>query len=47
MLVLPSPKYIRILMQLKRSDPKFNMGVNVMWPAFNLEPHYRVTVLTI
>jgi len=34
-------------MQLKRSDPEFNMGVDVMRPAFNLEPHYRVTLLTI
>ena len=33
-------------MQLKRSDPKFNMGVSVMMPVFNLEPHYRVTALT-
>jgi len=33
-------------MWLKRSNPKFNMGVDVMRPAFNLEPHYRVTMLT-
>jgi len=24
----------------------FNMGVNVMRPAFNLEPNYRIIVLT-
>jgi hypothetical protein len=28
------------------SDPTFNMGVNVMKPVFNLEPKYRVTMLT-
>jgi hypothetical protein len=27
-------------------DPIFNMGVDVMRPAFNLEPKYRVTLLT-
>jgi len=33
-------------MWLKRSDPKFNMGVDVVRLTFNLEPHYRVTMLT-
>jgi hypothetical protein len=33
-------------MRLKRLDSKFNMGVDVMRPAFNLEPHYRVTLFT-
>jgi len=33
-------------MQLQQSDPIFNMGVNVMRPAFNFEPRYRVTMLT-
>jgi len=33
-------------MQLQQSDPIFNMGVDVMRPAFNLEPKYRVTMLT-
>jgi hypothetical protein len=33
-------------MQLHQSDPTFNMGVDVMRPAFNFEPKYRVTMLT-
>jgi hypothetical protein len=33
-------------MWLQRSDPILNMGVDVMRPAFNLEPKYRVTTLT-
>jgi ribonuclease HI len=33
-------------MRLQQSDPVFNMGVDVMRPAFNLEPKYRVTMLT-
>jgi len=36
----------RILMQLQRSDPMFNMGVVVMRPAFNFEPKYTVPMLT-
>jgi hypothetical protein len=35
-----------ILMRLQQSDPLFSMGVDVMRPAFNLEPKYRVTMLT-
>ena len=35
-----------ILMWLQRSDLTFNMRVDVMMPAFNLEPKYRVTMLT-
>jgi hypothetical protein len=35
-----------ILAQIQKSDPIFNMGVNVMRPVFNLEPKYMVTVLT-
>jgi hypothetical protein len=31
-------------MQLQRSDPIFNMEVNVTRPAFNLEPKYKVTM---
>ena len=31
---------------LQNSDPTFNMGVDVMRPAFNLEPKYRVTMFT-
>jgi hypothetical protein len=33
-------------MRLQQSDPIFIMGVGVMRPAFNLEPKYRVTMLT-
>jgi hypothetical protein len=33
-------------MQLQKLDPIFNMGVDVMRQAFNLEPKYRVTILT-
>ena len=35
-----------ILMQLQQSDPIFNTGVDVMRPAYNFEPQYRVTMLT-
>jgi hypothetical protein len=33
-------------MQLERFDPIFNMGFDVMRPAFNIEHKYRVTMLT-
>jgi len=33
-------------MWLQQSDPIFNIRVNVMRPVFNLEPKYRVTMLT-
>jgi len=32
-------------MWLQQSDPMFNMGVDVMRPAFNFKPKYRVTML--
>jgi hypothetical protein len=32
-------------MRLQQSDPLFNKEVDVMRPAFNLEPNYRVTIL--
>jgi hypothetical protein len=35
-----------ILMSLQRSGPIFNMGVRVSRPVFNLEPKYRVIMLT-
>jgi hypothetical protein len=35
-----------ILVWLQKSDHIFNMGVGVMRPTFNLEPKYRVTMLT-
>jgi len=33
-------------MCLQQSDPIFNMGVDVVRPAFNPEPKYSVTMLT-
>jgi hypothetical protein len=35
-----------LLTRLQKSDPIFNMRVDVMKPVFNLEPKYRVTMLT-
>ena len=35
-----------ILMQLQRSDPILNTGVDIMKPAFNLQRKYRVSMLT-
>ena len=43
--VHPSRGHISILMRLQ-PDPIFNMGVDVMRPAYSFEPHYRVTMLT-
>jgi hypothetical protein len=34
------------LTRLQKSEPVFTIGVNVMRPAFNLEPKYSVTMLT-
>ena len=42
----PTREHSSILMQLQRSDPIFNMEVDAMRPAFNLEPKYRVTMFT-
>ena len=42
----PNKGHSSILKRLQQSDPTFNMGVDVMRPAFNLEPKYRVTMLT-
>jgi len=33
------------LTQLQKSDPIFNMSIDIMMPVFNLEPKYRVTML--
>jgi len=35
-----------VLTRLHKSDPVFNMRVDVMKPVFNLEPKYWVTMLT-
>jgi hypothetical protein len=42
----PSLGQSSILTWLQKSDPIFSMGFNVMRPAFNLEPKYKVTTLT-
>jgi hypothetical protein len=42
----PSRGHSSILTWLQKSDPTFNLGVDIMGPVFNLEPKYRVTVLT-
>jgi len=42
----PNRGHSSILMWLQQSDPIFNMGVDVMRQAFNLEPQYRVIMLT-
>ena len=41
----PNRGHSSILMRLQQSDPRFHMGVEVMRPAFNLEPKYRITML--
>jgi len=42
----PQQGHSCILTRLQKSDPIFNMGVDIMKPVFNLEPKYRVTTLT-
>ena len=42
----PNRGHSSILMRLQKSDPIFNMGVDVMRPAYNFEPQHRVTMLT-
>jgi len=42
----PSREHSITLTRLQKSDTTFNMGVNVMRPIFNLEPKYRLTMLT-
>ena len=42
----PSQGHSCLLTRLQKSDPIFNMGVDVMKPIFNLEPKCRVTMLT-
>jgi len=43
--VNPNRGHSSILMRLRQSDPIFIMGVDVMRPAYNFEPQYRVTML--
>jgi hypothetical protein len=42
----PQHRHSHILTQLQKSDPIYAMGVDIMKPVFNLEPKYRVTMLT-
>ena len=42
----PNQGHTCLLTRLQKSDPIVNMGVNIMKPVFNLEPKYRVTMLT-
>ena len=42
----PNRGHSSILMWLQQLDPIFNMGVDVMRPAYNFEPQYRVIMLT-
>jgi hypothetical protein len=42
----PSQGHGSILKWIQKSDPIFNIGVDVMRSVFDLEPKYRVTVLT-
>jgi len=42
----PQQGYSCILTRLQKSDPIFNMRVDIKKPVFNLEPKYRVTILT-
>jgi hypothetical protein len=44
--LLPNRRHSSILRRLQQSDPIFNMGVGVMGPPFNLEPKYRIAMLT-
>ena len=41
----PNQGHSTILMWSQQSDPIFNMAVDVIRPAFNFEPKYRVTML--
>jgi hypothetical protein len=42
----PQQGHSCILSQLQKSDPIFNMGVDVLKPVSDLEPKYRITLLT-
>jgi hypothetical protein len=41
----PNSGHSTILVRLQQSGPIFNIRVDVMRPAYNLEPKYRVTLL--
>jgi len=42
----PNRGHSSILKRLQQSDPVYSMGLDVMRPTYNLEPKYRVTMLT-
>ena len=42
----PQQGHSCIMTRLQKTDPIFNMRVDIMKPVFNLEPKYRVTMLT-
>jgi hypothetical protein len=42
----PNRGHSNILMRLQQSDPMFNIGVDIMRPAYNFELRYGVTMLT-
>jgi len=42
----PNRGHSSILMRLQQSDPIFNIGIDIMRLAFNIELKYRVTMLT-
>ena len=42
----PNRGHNSILKQLRQSDPVYNIGLDAMRPTYNLEPKYRVTMLT-
>jgi hypothetical protein len=42
----PNSGHSNILVRLHQSDPVFNMNVDVIRPAYNLEPKYRVALLS-
>jgi len=42
----PNRGHNSILMRLHQSYPIFNMGADVITPAYNFEPQYSVTMLT-
>ena len=42
----PNRGHSSILKRLQQSDPVYSMGLDAMRPTYNLEPKYRVTLLT-
>jgi len=42
----PNMGHSSILKRLQQSDPVYSLGLDAMRPTYNLEPKYRVTMLT-